>query len=829
MKLRTRLFIWVGALFLVASIVSYFLEGRLVSRHLRESEDNIRQQILSLGEVRRENIEQYLAISLAEVEAQIDSLLQKIAEYPIIREGFSPTEFNINYGTWLHSATLMLNNKWIDYVQNILDNQLSSMIIADLQTTTGIEIEPINSDVALAIVTEDSHLPKGPYFAVRFFIDQFVLNQPRLYGKYAHLEEILPPMWLLFTPEAVEKFSVNQPFPEITGENEPLVPFWHWPGIPARKALYAEFLKEMKASKEYLSRNPSIKTDPEMWSKRIHAQSKNVSKKRPPYLEVMPKAQDRALYSSVMSKRVFDRFLNISNRIDELSLIWGLSAVYSMGPFGFSPFDSDGPIGVGRTLVGENRGKSMLIKETFFKKPFFTRFGCDQDYPKNKKLCLSRMISTISAPELNRFFFANTVRFSGGQPDKSEHNGYLTIGKDGGQLLQNLALATHQTALFVADNKALMAYNPDGDKILKGPFIDLNMEGLVGKRSGLISIGGEDYFFLHMQPFKKGDFHFYIFNEKSKEFALVDSLDKNANELINTISINMRFIALGALLIVLLILSNISRRITKPITILAKAAKRVGEGELDNIELPKVKEGRRDEIYQLSHSFHEMIQGLKEKEKVRGVLNKVVSSDIAEEILKGNVHLGGEEKMVTVLFADIRNFTQITEKMPPHDVVSMLNECMTKISRFVDEHGGVIDKYVGDEVMALFGAPVTKNDSPLEAIKAALEMLDALNIWNKARKIENLPPIEMGIGVHTGKVLAGNMGAENRLNYTVLGANVNLASRLCSKAGPQEVLISKSTLEMPGVKERLTVEEKSPIELKGFTDSIVLYKVTGIR
>ena len=106
-----------------------------------------------------------------------------------------------------------------------------------------------------------------------------------------------------------------------------------------------------------------------------------------------------------------------------------------------------------------------------------------------------------------------------------------------------------------------------------------------------------------------------------------------------------------------------------------------------------------------------MVKGLKEKEKVRGVLNKLVSKEIAEETLKGHVQLGGEEKHVTVFFADIRHFTAMTEKMDPKQVIKIVNKCMTKVSNLIDQRGGVIDKYVGDEVMALFGAPIQKENS----------------------------------------------------------------------------------------------------------------------
>ena len=130
--------------------------------------------------------------------------------------------------------------------------------------------------------------------------------------------------------------------------------------------------------------------------------------------------------------------------------------------------------------------------------------------------------------------------------------------------------------------------------------------------------------------------------------------------------------------------------------------------------------------------------------------------------------------------------------------------------------------------MALFGAPVAKPDSALCAIKSALEMRAVLEEWNQERKRQGFALVEMGIAIHTGEVLAGNMGAENRLNYTVIGSNVNLAARICSVAKGMEILISKETLEQEKIKESIAYEELPPVSLKGFDLPINLYRVKGL-
>jgi class 3 adenylate cyclase len=195
--------------------------------------------------------------------------------------------------------------------------------------------------------------------------------------------------------------------------------------------------------------------------------------------------------------------------------------------------------------------------------------------------------------------------------------------------------------------------------------------------------------------------------------------------------------------------------------------------------------------------------------------------------LKGNVHLGGEEKKGTMLFADIRGFTSLTQKMSPKEVIELLNACMTRISHLVDDYGGVIDKYVGDEAMALYGIPLAKEESALQAVLSAVKMVESLKEWNQERTLQGLSPVEMGIGIHTGSVFVGNMGAENRLNYTVIGRNVNFAERLCALAKGMEILISEQTYAEKGVKEQIAVEKLSDVSLKGFDKTFIVYRVFG--
>ena len=148
---------------------------------------------------------------------------------------------------------------------------------------------------------------------------------------------------------------------------------------------------------------------------------------------------------------------------------------------------------------------------------------------------------------------------------------------------------------------------------------------------------------------------------------------------------------------------------------LVAATEQVAQGDYE----AEVHVTSRDEMGALADSFNEMTRGLLLRERYRSVLNKVVSQDVAEELMSGDVELGGESRLVTVLFADIRGFTPLTEGMEPQEVIALLNECMEHLSRAIDAEGGVVDKFIGDEVMAVFGAPVTQDDHARRAVAAA--------------------------------------------------------------------------------------------------------------
>jgi class 3 adenylate cyclase len=281
--------------------------------------------------------------------------------------------------------------------------------------------------------------------------------------------------------------------------------------------------------------------------------------------------------------------------------------------------------------------------------------------------------------------------------------------------------------------------------------------------------------------------------------------------------------ALGAIVLASLLSGLLSRNLTRPVNALVEATGKVEEGDFGTrVEVDSI-----DEMGTLARAFNDMTRGLALKEQYRGVLDKVVSRDIAEELLKGEVKLGGENREVTVLFADITGFTTITDGMSPPDVIKLLNECMERLTDVVELEGGVVDKYVGDQVMALFGAPVTRGSDALRAVRAAVGMQRAMAELNEERARRGELPLEISIGINTGQAMAGNMGSPSRLNYTVLGDTVNLASRVEHHAPSAGVLITCHTYTH--VAQHVRVADAGVVELRGFAQPVQLYQVLEVH
>ncbi|HEX9939637.1 MAG TPA: adenylate/guanylate cyclase domain-containing protein [Longimicrobium sp.] len=280
---------------------------------------------------------------------------------------------------------------------------------------------------------------------------------------------------------------------------------------------------------------------------------------------------------------------------------------------------------------------------------------------------------------------------------------------------------------------------------------------------------------------------------------------------------------LGALALAVLLSVLLSRGFARPVRALVAATERVAAGDYE----VRVETVSRDELGTLAGAFNEMTHGLMLKERYRGVLDKVVSRDIADELLKGEIVLGGETRRVATLFADIRGFTALTEGMEPQRVIALLNEFMERASDAVQAEGGVVDKFVGDELMGVFGAPISRGDDADRAVRAALRIRREVEALNRDRVARGEPALGVGIGINSGAAVAGNMGSPGRLNYTVLGESVNVGSRLCDQAAAGEILVVEPFLSQLAT--AVDAQPLGPRSFKGISAPLQVYTIRGLR
>ena len=218
-----------------------------------------------------------------------------------------------------------------------------------------------------------------------------------------------------------------------------------------------------------------------------------------------------------------------------------------------------------------------------------------------------------------------------------------------------------------------------------------------------------------------------------------------------------------------------------------------------------------------------------EAEKERASLGRFLSPAVVEEIMKKDsvLELGGQKRIVTTMFADVRGFTQIGEMISAQELVGLLNEHFTAMTEIVFQYEGTLDKYNGDEVMALFGAPLSASDDAQRSIKAAVAMQARNAELNLDREADGRPTFEIGIGIASGEVIAGYIGSPDRLDFTVMGDRVNTASRFCSVAGPGQIVTGETTYEL--VKDIAECRAMGTPELKNKKIAVQAFEIVGLK
>jgi adenylate cyclase len=232
-----------------------------------------------------------------------------------------------------------------------------------------------------------------------------------------------------------------------------------------------------------------------------------------------------------------------------------------------------------------------------------------------------------------------------------------------------------------------------------------------------------------------------------------------------------------------------------------------------------------DAIGRLGDGFNAMVEGLRRARFVEETFGRYVTPQVRDEILAGKIPLGGERRRATVLFCDVRGFTALSEKLPPEEVVAVLNAYLNLMVDALVEEGATIDKFLGDGILAVFGVPLAQEDGARRAVRAALAMLARLDVWNAERKSAGATPLAIGIGVHSGEVVAGNIGSARKMEYTIIGDAVNTASRiegLNRQLGTRLLVSSEVHAE---VASHVDARALDPVEVRGKAKPLALYEI----
>ncbi len=285
---------------------------------------------------------------------------------------------------------------------------------------------------------------------------------------------------------------------------------------------------------------------------------------------------------------------------------------------------------------------------------------------------------------------------------------------------------------------------------------------------------------------------------------------------------------LGALCIgmVLFLIQYVSSRTVRSIREIALAAERVAEGDYGET----VKVRTSDEVGRLAAGFNAMVESLRQQEFIRTTFGRYMDREVAEKLLRRpeSTRLGGEKRRVFILMSDLRGFTALCERMEPETVITVLNRYYSRMIQVVRSHEGIIVDFIGDAMLVFFDPlDAVPEDRSLDAVRCALDMQVALDMMNELEKVPGLPSLSMGIGVHTGEVIVGNVGSEIRAKYGIVGAAVNLTQRIQTEAREGEVVVSEAVLE--SVRDYVKVLRPFEANVKGVTGALRLYAVGSME
>jgi adenylate cyclase len=437
------------------------------------------------------------------------------------------------------------------------------------------------------------------------------------------------------------------------------------------------------------------------------------------------------------------------------------------------------------------------------------------------------VVSTISFSMLNRqrkqfvgqliSLGESVIRIAAGNaPDKVLGEEDLALF----QLVNDIAKNEHVVYALITDEKSIIKAHSnieEVNKIYSPPTNTMFLKKANDvKVSSFVHRGEEILFFekpLTYQKLRVGGVHLAI-SQRSIVQGIHDA------------KVSILVLTVITTLVGLMLSLGLSRYFSSPIMKLRAGARAFGMGNFDH----RVSIKRNDELGDLGSAFNVMAKDLALKERIKDSFGRYVAPEIVDVIVENPDHqwMKGSEVEASVMFADIRDFTTLSEDKEPESIVELLNDYFTRVTEVVVKHGGHINKFVGDAAMAVFGTPVPNLRHAEAAVRAGLDIQKEITRLDREEKMADVA-IQVGIGINSGAMVAGNLGSQRRMEYTVIGDNVNVASRLTSRAKAGEILITGQTYELIKDKDSLKIEKRRISAVKGRKTKIRIFNVLGLR
>jgi adenylate cyclase len=503
-------------------------------------------------------------------------------------------------------------------------------------------------------------------------------------------------------------------------------------------------------------------------------------------------------------------------------------------------------------LLGRARSAAEAFQDTL---DVYARFGEEPSRVAGQvALVFFRQNPEIAAIHAGGYTYINDQFFSGRTLDPSIAESLFAVQDRGaaGEKLENVS------AEFGVPMALMSFINPDGletelvfsvDELSQTFGASMNKSVMINNDGDVIvhydpaltniNMAGSAYVKTIMESPARSTQVIYSDENGVRFFAAFSKLPESASIIVTSVEYDKVYEGVAAttrqnifltcivLLIAIVFIWFFSKTISMPLQSLTAASAKIAAGDYELSLEAKT----HDEIGVLTDSFVSMSRGLAERERLKTTFGRFTNKAVVERALSDDLTLGGETKTATIFFADIRSFTALSEKLEPREVVEFLNDYMTRMVACVEQTGGVVDKFIGDAIMGVWGGSSSAGSpaqDALSCVRTALLMRAALIGFNQDRAAEKQKRIRIGCGINTGAVVAGQIGSSNRMEYTVIGDAVNLASRTESLNKPlgTDILITENTWKL--VKEKIVAQEMPAVHVKGKRKPVRLFAVISL-